>query len=98
MEHDYGRDLCIHGYYIYEAIGQAVVGENLACKREPRNIHDRYAVAVKKGCNCPSAIYQEIFLNFAHCSRKEEAAYTVLSLGCKVTGPTYHKPQTALTC
>ena len=40
--HKCGRDLCIHGYHIYKAIRRAVVGETLACEKEPRNIHDRY--------------------------------------------------------
>ena len=48
MEYEYGRDLCVRGYHVYEAIWRAVVGETLACEREPRNVHDRYAVAVKK--------------------------------------------------
>ena len=48
---EYGQDLCIRGYHIYEVIWRAVVGETLACEREPRNIHDRYAVAVKKDGN-----------------------------------------------
>ena len=48
MEDEYGRDLCVRGYHVYEAVWRAVVGETLACEREPRNEHDRYAVAVKK--------------------------------------------------
>ena len=34
--------------YIYKEIWEAVVGEILACEREPKNAADRYAVAVKK--------------------------------------------------
>ena len=51
MEDKYERDLCVCGYHIYEAIWWAVVGETLACKKEPQNIHDRYALAVKKDGN-----------------------------------------------
>ena len=44
-------EISVRGYHVYEAIWHAVVGETLACEREPRNIHDRYTVAVKKDRN-----------------------------------------------
>ena len=43
-----GRDLCVHGYHVYGEVWQAVVRESLVCEREARNVHDRYAVSVKK--------------------------------------------------
>ena len=61
------RFVCLCGYHVCEAIWGAVAGETLACGREPRNIHDRYAAAVKKE-GTSSAIYQELFLEFARCS------------------------------
>ena len=39
MEDEYGRDWFVCGYHVYEAIWRAVVGETLACEREPRNVH-----------------------------------------------------------
>ena len=39
---------CIHSYHIYKDIWEAADGEELLYEREPRNDHDRYAVAVKK--------------------------------------------------
>ena len=41
-------DVCVRGYHIYKDIWPAVIGEVLACEREPSNSQDRYAVAVKK--------------------------------------------------
>ena len=38
----------MRGYYVYNDIWEAVVGETLLCVREPRNAHDRYAVVVEK--------------------------------------------------
>ena len=43
-----GKDLCILGYHAYHGIWKAVVGETLVCMREPQNVHDKYAIAVKK--------------------------------------------------
>ena len=42
------RVCCIRGYHVYRDVLEAAVGEELACEREPRNAHDRYAVAVKR--------------------------------------------------
>ena len=39
--------LCVRGYHIYHDIWEAAVGETLVCLREPRNSHDRHAVAVE---------------------------------------------------
>ena len=44
---EYGRDCCVRGYHVYQEIWEAAVGEVLVCEREPRNVEDRYAVAVK---------------------------------------------------
>ena len=42
------KKLCVCGYYVYNDIKEAAVGEMLVYMREPRNAHNRYAVAVKK--------------------------------------------------
>ena len=42
------RACCVHGYHVHKGIWKVAVGEILACKREPRNTEDWYAVAVKK--------------------------------------------------
>jgi len=39
----------VHGYHKYQHICDAVVGEILSCSHEMRNIHDPYAVSIKKG-------------------------------------------------
>ena len=45
---EYGRALCVRGYHVYREIWEAAVGQVLICEREPRNVKDRYAVAVQK--------------------------------------------------
>ena len=42
------RRCCIRGYHCYQPIWTAAVGEQFPCIREPFNVMDRYAVAVKK--------------------------------------------------
>ena len=39
--------LCVYGKHIYHAIWEAAVGETIVSSREPRNSHDRHAVAVE---------------------------------------------------
>ena len=47
----YEAVFCVRGYHVYKDVRRAAVGEDLECKRETRNAHDRYAVAVmKEGC------------------------------------------------
>ena len=41
------KKLCVRGYHVNNDIWEAV-GEMLLCVREPRNAHDKYAVAVEK--------------------------------------------------
>ena len=42
--------LCERGCHIYQDIWEAAFGETLVYLREPRNIHDRIAVAVEMNC------------------------------------------------
>ena len=44
----YERNSGIRGYHVYKYIWDAVIGQELQCKRQPHNGSDRYAVAVKK--------------------------------------------------
>lgn len=39
----------VRGYHKYQHIWEAVVGETLPCNREVGNIHNPYAVSIKKG-------------------------------------------------
>ena len=39
---------CVRGYHVYEGIWVAALGEQIGCIREPLNVMDRYAVALKK--------------------------------------------------
>ena len=42
---------CVRGYHVYKVIWAAAIGEEVECRREPTNFHDRYAVAVIKDGN-----------------------------------------------
>ena len=59
-------DSCVRGYHVYQYTWTPLVGEELHCERE-ENIHDHYAVVVKKGV-LGLATCQEKFLQRAHCS------------------------------
>ena len=40
---------CVRGYYLYQELWEAVIGEELQYQRERDNPADSYAVAVRKG-------------------------------------------------
>ena len=42
------RNSCVRGYHIYMSIWDAVIGEELPCRRDTGNERDRYTVAVMK--------------------------------------------------
>ena len=42
-------EVMIRGYHVYRDIWSAIIDEELACKREPFNTSDPFAVAVVKG-------------------------------------------------
>ena len=42
------KKCCVRGYHVYSDIWEAVIGEELDCRRDPSNAIDRYAVAVVK--------------------------------------------------
>ena len=39
---------CVRGYYIYQLIWDASIGEMLRCKSDSHNSHDRYVISVMK--------------------------------------------------
>ncbi len=48
MSDELERRCCVRGYHVYREVWEAAVGEILVCEREPDNVSDRYAVAVKR--------------------------------------------------
>ena len=48
LKMELSRVSCIRGYHVYKGIWDAAIGEVLVCEREPHNVEDRYAIAVKK--------------------------------------------------
>ena len=71
----------IHGHHVYRTVWTPMIDEVLACKREQHNIHDPFAVAVRKGSTVVGHVPQHIsamcymFLGKSECS-----------ISCKVTG------------
>ena len=49
MAVEVSMEAMIRGYHVYRDVWSAVVDEELACKREPFNASDPFAVAVVKG-------------------------------------------------
>ena len=45
---DFELSSCIRGHHIYQHIWESEVGETWVCEKEPSNVNDRYAVAVKR--------------------------------------------------
>ena len=71
----------VRGYHIYKDIWNSYIDEVLPCERERHNIHNPFAVAVKKGANVVSHLPHSISI----------ACYVFLgksrsSITCKVIG------------
>ena len=74
----YEVDSCVRGFHVYQDTWTPLVGEELHCERE-ENIHDHYAVVVKKGS-----------ARVGHVPRKISAARTLFlrkrgTLKCRIT-------------
>ena len=41
-------ECCVRGYHVYQEVWEAAIDEELICRPERSNAHDRYAVAVMK--------------------------------------------------
>ena len=48
IEYEFSLPSSIRGHHIYPMIWKLTIREELTCTREPRNVGDRYAVAVVK--------------------------------------------------
>ena len=48
MEYSFAVHSKVWGYHYYRAVWDAAIGEVLQCEREVGNVHDTFAVAVKK--------------------------------------------------
>ena len=51
---------CVRGYHVYNAVWEAVVGDELECRRETSNRVDRYAVVVVKDDTVVGHVPQKI--------------------------------------
>ena len=48
---------CVRGYHVYQSVWTPVIGEELICRREVGNAHDRYAVGIyKQDSNRPETL------------------------------------------
>ena len=80
MAVEVSMEAMIRGYHVYRDVWSAVVDEELACKREPFNASDPFAVAVVKGDT-----------TIGHVPRKISAICSLFlrrngTIRCKVTG------------
>ena len=46
--HSFTKEVMVRGYYIYNSIWEAYIGEELSCQCDEANPHNPYAVAVMK--------------------------------------------------
>ena len=71
-------DSCVRGYHVYESTWVAALGERIVCIREPLNLRDRYAVALKKDGIVIGHLPQK-YPKFVHCLLEEEELSSALS-------------------
>ena len=81
MDHVFSIQAVVHGYHYYKSIWEAAIdGEVLACEREVGNVHDTFAVSVKKDG-----------IIVGHCPRKISSICSIFirrggSITCQVNG------------
>ena len=81
MEEELSGVSCIRGYHVYKDIWDAAIGEVLVCEREPRNVEDRYAIAVKKDETVIGHLPRNLSRVCSHFIRRRG------TIDCSVTGP-----------
>ena len=84
------RELCVHGYHVYQRIWTAAVGEVLHCEREPTNSRDRYAVAVK---NIRALNFRKPGHLRKYCNNENFPIYGI----CKICAPLFYKKRAVHT-
>lgn len=80
VEHVFSVEAMVRGYHEYQSVWDAPIGETLLCEREVGNIHNTFAVAIKKDGEV-----------VGHCPRKISAVCSVFirrggKITCQVTG------------
>ena len=80
MEHMFSVEAMVRDYHEYQSVWDAPIGEALLCEREVGNVHDTFAVAIKKDGKV-----------VGHCSRKISALCSIFirrgsKITCQVTG------------
>ena len=71
-------DSSVRGYHVYKGIWTAAMGEQIGCIREPLNVMDRYAVALKKDGALISHLPKKC-CEFVRCLSEVEEQLSVLS-------------------
>ena len=77
-------DTVMRGYHVYKEVWTSMLGEELTCRREYDNFHDRFAVAVIKGNDIVGHVPKKIS---SVCSLFLRRSGTIT---CKVTGNRQH--------
>lgn len=78
--HMFSVESMVRGYHEYQSVWDAPIGETLLCEREVGNIHDTFAVAIKKDGEV-----------VGHCPRRISAVCSIFirrggKITCQVTG------------
>ena len=71
----------VHGYHVYIDIWHSQLDERLVCKRERHNIHDPFAVAVKKGSIIVGHLPRNISTTFYVFLGKLQSSITCILVG-----------------
>ena len=76
----FSMEAMVCGYHTYQSVWDAPTGETLLCEREVGNVHDTFAVAIKKDGEV-----------VGHCPRKISALCSFFirrggKITCQVTG------------
>ena len=53
-------DTVMRGYHVYKEVWTSTLGEELTCRRECDNFHDRFAVAIIKGSDIVGHVPKKI--------------------------------------
>ncbi len=88
-EEQFSIEWCIRGYHVYKAIWDAAMGEELPCEREPANLADVCAVAVRMASVWD--IYPKKYLEYVHYSSEGEELLVVRLQEQESTLKTYLK-------
>ena len=84
---------CVMGHHIYQATWKPKACEKLECCREEDNLHDPYAVAMKKGETIVGHVPRKILAACSLFLKKEDTTITCTITGIREFSHDLHVPQ-----